>query len=297
MKLELKKITKSFSGKPILHDVSFTVENGKPLGFLGRNGAGKTTTIRILMDIFGADSGEILMNGKPFNRKDYRIGYLPEERGMYQKVKILDQLVYFGELKGLSKELATERSLKLLESFELLEYKDKLLETLSKGNQQKVQIMQVFLDDPDIVILDEPFSGLDPVNANLLKKVIVDFIGEDKILIFSSHQMSHVENLCKDVAFIKKGTITKESSLASLKSEYTKNKYELKTSDDIDSILEKLGINFNKKYNIYKVETEDINKLVKDLLNKDIELEYFKPLDISLEEIFIRLDGGQNETV
>ena len=165
MRLEVKDITKSFGEKEVLKGISFAVESGEALGLLGRNGAGKTTTIRIIMQLFLQNSGEVLLDGKPIDIRQVNIGYMPEERGLYPKKKVLEQLVYFAELKGVSKADATARADKLLTRLGMLEYKGVKLETLSKGNQQKIQLITAVIHNPDIVILDEPFSGLDPVNA------------------------------------------------------------------------------------------------------------------------------------
>ena len=238
MRLELKNINKSFNKKQILHDVSFAIESGKAMGFLGRNGAGKTTTIRTLMNVFKPDSGEFLLDGMPFDRRKYKIGYLPEERGMYQKINIIDQLVYFGELKGLKSKDARKSALELLEKVELSEYANKNLETLSKGNQQKVQILQAIINDPDIVVFDEPFSGLDPVNSRILKDIISEFIKKDRIVIFSSHQMSYVEEFCDDVTFIKNGKVILSDNLEKIKEVKGKGKYiiQIKKENSFENI-------------------------------------------------------------
>ena len=202
MQLQFRHINKYFDDFHVLKDVTFTVRSGQIFGFLGRNGAGKTTAIRILMDVFKADSGEISLDDNPFSRDDHIIGYLPEERGMYSKSKVKDQLVYFAMLRGASKRKALDSVLYWTRRFEIDEYLERKLETLSKGNQQKVQITQAFLNEPDILILDEPFSGLDPVNAQLFQDALLDYISQDKIIIFSSHQMSYVEAFCDDIAII-----------------------------------------------------------------------------------------------
>ena len=176
MKLEVKNLTKSFGEVEVLHGISFCLESGRAMGLLGRNGAGKTTTIRILMDVFKANSGTILMDGKPFCPKEYQIGYLPEERGLYPKKTVNEQLIYLAMLRGMSAKQAKENTKKWLARMGVLEYENRKLETLSKGNQQKVQLAQTLICDPDIVILDEPFSGLDPVNAQILKDVIKEQI-------------------------------------------------------------------------------------------------------------------------
>ena len=219
MELKLIDINKSFSGKHILKDVSFVARSGKPLGFLGRNGAGKTTTIRILMQVFNPDSGQVLLNGEEFDRSKYKIGYMPEERGLYPNVTVGDQLFYLGKLKGMETSAINQAVEYWLGSFELLDYKNKNLETLSKGNQQKIQIIQSVINDPDILILDEPFSGLDPVNAQSLSQVIIDFIEKNRIVIFSSHQMSSVEEFCDDIVLINNGEIILNGSLNKVKAE------------------------------------------------------------------------------
>lgn len=219
MELKLIDINKSFSGKHILKDVSFVARSGKPLGFLGRNGAGKTTTIRILMQVFNPDSGQVLLDGEEFDRSKYKIGYMPEERGLYPNVSVGEQLYYLGKLKGMETSELNQAIEYWLGRFELLDYKGKNLETLSKGNQQKIQIIQSVINDPDILILDEPFSGLDPVNAQSLSQVIIDFVEKDRIVIFSSHQMSSVEEFCDDIVLINNGEIILNGSLNKVKAE------------------------------------------------------------------------------
>lgn len=295
MRLEVKNINKSFSGTQILHDVSFNVVSGKAMGFLGRNGAGKTTTIRTLMDVFKADSGVFLLDGKPFNRSDYKIGYLPEERGMYQDVKLLDQLIYFGELKGMDKSSAKASAEKWLERLELKEYANKKLETLSKGNQQKIQILQAVINDPDIVVFDEPFSGLDPVNSIVLKDIITEFIEKDRVVIFSSHQMSYVEEFCDDITFIKKGRIILSGSLEEEKIRKGEGKFVLKTDDvsrnKLEDIKGIISVTDTKKGQILEVDkTLNTNDILKELLNNNINVIKFEPYRPSLEEIFIELD-------
>lgn len=296
MILEIKNINKSFNKTKILKDVSFTVESGRGMGFLGRNGAGKTTTIRSLMNVFKADSGEFLVDGQKLDINKYKIGYLPEERGMYQKINLIDQLVYFGELKGMTKKEAKESALNLLEKVELSEYVNKKLETLSKGNQQKVQIIQAIINDPDIVIFDEPFSGLDPVNARVLKDIIIEYIKKDRIVLFSSHQMGLVEEFCDDITLIKKGEIMMTGDLDDIKENLGLGKYVIKTKDnDAKSKLEALpkvkSIQQLKDEILIELEAEDKdNELLKNLMDLGIEIESFKPYRPTLEEIFIQVD-------
>lgn len=296
MKLEIKNINKSFGDKQVLHDITFTVESGRAMGFLGRNGAGKTTTIRTLMDIFKPDSGEFLVDGQKFDRNKFKIGYLPEERGMYQKINILEQLIYFGKLKGMNKEDAKNSALSLLDLVELKEYANKKLETLSKGNQQKVQIIQAILDDPDIVIFDEPFSGLDPVNAKVLKNIIQNYIQKNRIVLFSSHQMSTVEEFCDDITFIKQGKIRLSDSLKNVKYQLGRKKYLLST-DDINALDKLKNIEYISNTSTFKdhilIETQDEildNKLINDIVKNDINIISFNPYRPSLEDIFVKMD-------
>jgi ABC-2 type transport system ATP-binding protein len=241
MQLEFQNITKRFGDKEVLHAVSFIVGSGRAMGFLGRNGAGKSTTMRCLMDVFKPDSGAFLLDGKPFKVKENRIGYLPEERGMYQKHKVLDQLVYFAMLRGADRQDALRSANHWVDYFELGDFKKKPLEQLSKGNQQKIQIAQSFLNEPDILILDEPFSGLDPVNAQIFKDTISSFVSQGKLVIFSSHQMSYVEEVCDDITLIHEGNILLSGALDEIKRDLGQDKLRLRveamTLEALDTAL------------------------------------------------------------
>ncbi len=298
MKLEVKNINKSFGNKKILKDVSFAIESGRTMGFLGRNGAGKTTTIRIIMDVFKPNSGEVLIDGKPFNKNDYKIGYLPEEKGMYQKVSLLNQLIYFALLKGMDKKSARDSSIKMIEKMNLTDFLNKPLSTLSKGNQQKFYIAQAIVNDPDILILDEPFGGLDPVNASVLKDIIKEFISKEKIVVFSSHQMSHVEEFCDDVTFIQDGNIILSDNLKKIKKEMGKNKVKL-VVENIKSVevkdklkeIKDIEVEVNRDYLIIEcLNNKTTNSLLKDLLKLDLVIESFGYYEPSLETIFIKLE-------
>lgn len=224
MGLELRNIEKSFGEKKVLKGVSLVAEGGKAFGLLGRNGAGKTTSIRIMMDVFPANSGEVLFDGKPIDYNKVQFGYLPEERGLYPKKKIIDQLVYFAELKGMSTKAATAAVDYWLDRLGMTEYRNKRLDTLSKGNQQKIQLITALAHDPEIVILDEPFSGLDPVNALLLKDVVKETIAKGKIVLFSSHQMSYIEEFCDSIAIINGGEVVLTGDLHEIKHNYPRNR-------------------------------------------------------------------------
>ena len=224
MKLELLDIHKSFGDKVVLNGVSLTAESGQAFGLLGRNGAGKTTGIRILMNVFPADSGSIMLDDEPLDYHRTRIGYLPEERGLYPKKKIIDQLVYFARLKGMDSREAVRAVDYWLDRLGMSEYRNKKLETLSKGNQQKIQLVTALAHDPHIVVLDEPFSGLDPVNAMLLKDVVKEEIARGKVVLFSSHQMSFIEEFCDSIAILNKGSIVLSGQLHEIKRNYLRDK-------------------------------------------------------------------------
>lgn len=302
MKLEVKNITKSFSGTEVLHDVSFSVTNGKALGLLGRNGAGKTTTIRILMDVFRANSGEILLDGKPFKQLNYQIGYLPEERGLYPKKKVLEQIVYLAQLRGMKRKEAIKSARLWLEKLQIPEYENRVLESLSKGNQQKVQLAQTLVCNPEIVILDEPFSGLDPVNSQILKETIIDLIKENKIVIFSSHQMNYVEEFCEEIAIINKGNVVLSGNLKEIKRDYGRNRLILSAVNyELKDLKIKLEKELNNLVTIEEIKKDFIvlnlinNKNKKDFLNEiyksDIDIEVFGDYQPTLNDIFIQKAG------
>lgn len=303
MKLEIKNIHKSFSGKKILHDVSFTVTTGKAMGFLGRNGAGKTTTIRALMDVFKADEGHFLIDGKPFDPRRFNIGYLPEERGMYAKEEILSQLVYFAQLRGIKKAQAKASAEHWLKRFELDYARNHKLETLSKGNQQKVQIAQALIGDPDILIFDEPFSGLDPVNSQVLKDVIREKIEAGKLVIFSSHQMTYVEEFCDEITLIEQGRIILSGNLDEIKNALGKSKIRLKSAnfqngelkEKLQTISDSLDISEDKKSLIIRLpENNNLSNFLNQCLKSGIEIEMISPYQPSLTDIFIQKVGAEH---
>jgi len=240
MELTLKNLEKSFGEKYVLQGISFCAKGGQAFGLLGRNGAGKTTTIRILMDVFPADNGEILFDGAPIDYSKVQFGYLPEERGLYPKKKIIDQLVYFAQLKGMSRSAAVQSVDHWLQRLGMAEYRNKRLDTLSKGNQQKIQLITALAHDPQIVILDEPFSGLDPVNAMLLKDVVKEEISRGKIVLFSSHQMSYIEEFCDSIAIINGGKVVLSGELQQIKRNYPRNRLVLRSAQ-WQQILQELG--------------------------------------------------------
>lgn len=305
MKLEVKEIRKSFGEKEVLHGINFAVESGKALGLLGRNGAGKTTTIRILMDVFHANSGEILLDGKPFVPKNNSIGYLPEERGLYPKRTVLEQMVFLAKLRGMKTAKAKENAMKWLKRLEVSEYANRKLETLSKGNQQKVQLAATLVCDPEIVILDEPFSGLDPVNSQILKDVVNELIAVGKVVIFSSHQMSYVEEFCDNIAIINQGEVVLAGELKEIKKDYSKNRLMLSAENySLNELAEKVGKELKgvsvaeKKKEFLVLElTEGISKkdVIKALAETDIDIVKFGRYEPSLNDIFVEKVGEEIE--
>lgn len=300
MKLQVNNLEKYFGEKKVLNGVSFEAESGKAFGFLGRNGAGKTTTIRIIMDVFRQNNGEILLDGEKFNPKKAKVGYLPEERGLYSNQSIYDQLFYFARLKGAKRKYAKENINYWLERFGLMEYKKAKLGSLSKGNQQKVQIIEAILNDPDIFILDEPFSGLDPVNSMELRKVIKEFIKNGKIVIFSSHQMSYVEEFCEEIAIIEDGNIVLDGNLKDIKTHESDGKLlvsseNMKVTEFREKILDMgmvLEANIDKDDIIIKLRDNFTkNQLLQSLLDEKIEISKFSDFEPSLQDIFVSKVG------
>ena len=294
MILEFINVEKSFGAKKVLKGVNFTAKSGVANGYLGRNGSGKTTSFRILLDIFKPDKGQILLDGKKLDHKKVKIGYLPEERGMYDGVGLVDQLTYFGMLKGMKKKAAQTEAKKWLEYFDLKDDKQ-ALKTLSKGNAQKIQIIQSVMNDPDILVFDEPFSGLDPVNVSKLKEIINNFIKRDKLVLFSSHQMPVVETFCEDVHILEKGEIVLSGNLDYMKKQLGHGKMILSVSNitnqelyanlrslpmGIDLSLKPEGVLLDFK------EPDAKRELINKLAGSSFDIEEFKLYKPTLEEIF-----------
>lgn len=296
MVLEFKEIEKSFGDLKVLKRVSFSAQSGKAFGLLGRNGAGKTTSIRIMMNVFSQDGGEVLIDGQKIDYKKVKFGYLPEERGLYPKKKISEQLIYFAELNGLSYKEAVDSVNYWLERLGMSEYKNKRLDSLSKGNQQKIQLITALAHNPDIVILDEPFSGLDPVNAMLLKDVVKEVIANNKIVIFSSHQMNYIEEFCDSIAILNGGQIAICGDLYDIKRNYPRNKLVVRSVDS-DKIQAECGLACEKgeaqgEIIIMLPDAADKKAIMQKLTEKyDIdEIKIFEP---SLNDIFVEHAGKQ----
>lgn len=295
MLLELKNIEKSFGDKQVLKGVSFTAESGKAFGLLGRNGAGKTTSIRILMDVFPANNGEIFIDGKPINYDNVGFGYLPEERGLYPKKLIIDQLVYFAELKGMSRKNAVKAVDYWLERLDMSEFRNKRLDTLSKGNQQKIQLITALAHDPQIVILDEPFSGLDPVNAMLLKDVVKEQISQGKIVLFSSHQMSYIEEFCDRIAIINAGKVVLHGDLYDIKRNYARDRLVVGTTKP-----ERIKADFGSACTVtdqgslmIRLASPNDKRVIMKRLVESYDIDEVKVFEPSLNDIFIEYAGEQ----
>jgi len=295
VKLELRNIDKSFREKKVLKNVTLSAEGGKAFGLLGRNGAGKTTTIRILMNVFPADKGEVLLDEKPINYDKVLFGYLPEERGLYPKKKIIDQLVYFAELKGMSHSKAVSAVDYWLDRLGMTEYRNKRLDTLSKGNQQKIQLITAVAHDPQIVILDEPFSGLDPVNAMLLKDVVKEIISKGKIVFFSSHQMNYIEEFCDSIAIINGGQVVLSGDLREIKRNYPRNRLVVRSLQN-EKIASEYEGSVERGENgdiIIVLNTPEEKKSVMSKLTETYDIDEIKVYEPSLNDIFVEYAGDQ----
>lgn len=294
MGLIVKNVNKSFGDKHVVDNISFSLEEPGVFGLLGTNGAGKTTTIRMILGIIKKDSGEITWNGKAVTRGNVNFGYLPEERGLYPKSTIYDQLVYFANLKGLNKRAADKAVKMWLDKLNLMEYINSPAEKLSKGNQQKVQFITSMLHDPDLIVLDEPFSGLDPVNTEILSKIMKDLVKSGKYIIMSSHQMSVIEEFCSDLVILNRGKTVLSGNLKEIKDSYETNKVLIETTDEIDGILKKLKVDVLDKNDyeyLVSADADDRSKLLKELVKNNIDVKTFKVIKPTLHEIFIEKVG------
>lgn len=295
MGLVLKNVSKTFVGKRAVDNISFELNKPGVFGLLGTNGAGKTTTIRMLLGIIKKDSGEITWNGKAVDRKSVNFGYLPEERGVYPKTKIYNQLMYFAELKGMKKEEADEAIKNWAQKLKVEEYLDKPAEKLSKGNQQKIQFMTAVIHNPELLVLDEPFSGLDPVNTELLKNIIINLVKEGKYIIMSAHQMSTIEEFCSDILILNKGKTVIKGNLKEIKDTYPANRVQIETNENIETDIKKLGLEIenikNYSYTVKIFDEQKAHELLKELVIKGITINKFEIMKPTLNDIFIEKVG------
>ncbi len=292
--LEIKNLCKSFGDVKAVDDASFVIPEGSVFGLIGRNGAGKTTTIRMMMNIFLPDSGEVILRGakigQDFNTK---VGYLPEERGLYKKMSVLETLLFFAEVKGKNRKDIKKTALNYLERFQLSDRKNSKIEELSKGNQQKIQFITTVLHDPDFIILDEPFAGLDPINTNLLKEIISEMKAKGKVIILSTHLMDFAERLCDHIAMIDKGKIILHGELNSIKTKHGQLNVSLQSKGDISflinsPIVEKIDA-FGSSTIIKVKEPSQTQQLLKLLVDNKIEVNRFDANEISLHELFVEM--------
>ena len=294
--LKVEHIRKEYSTVVAVDDVSLSVNRGEIFGLIGPNGAGKTTTIRTILNIIKADAGSILFDGFPFNELiQNKIGYLPEERGLYRKNKLLNTIIYFATLKGIPSLEAKRRAVEWLKRFELLTYADKKVEELSKGNQQKIQFIIAIIHDPTLVILDEPFSGLDPVNQILLKDIFMDMKQKGKAIIFSTHMMEQAEKLSDKICLINKGKVVIDGDLHEVKSRFGKNTVHVEFDGDGSILKSHERIHKLLLYeNTAEFEITDhlSNQILMADLFQKLKIKKYELVEPSLHSIFLELVGN-----
>ncbi len=297
--LEVQNLNKTFDKVKAVDNVSFSVPEGSVFGLIGRNGAGKTTTIRMLMNIYMPDSGDVILRGTKIGQEfKEKVGYLPEERGLYKKMNVIDTLMFFAELKGKSGNEVHQKAEFYLKQFDLLDRKTSKIEDLSKGNQQKIQFIATILHNPEFIILDEPFSGLDPINTNLLKQIILDMKKEGKVIIFSTHLMEFAEKMCDHIAMIDHGKIILSGELKTIKMNYGKRNVSLDYEGDISflnnhPIIDRIE-NYGNTTGVKVKNDSDVQKLLTLLVQNNITVNKFIADEISLHEIFVTLAGREN---
>ena len=296
MGLELKDVCKNFGTKEAVKQLNISIDKPGVYGLLGTNGAGKTTTIRMILGIIKKTSGTITWNGKEVKRENVNFGYMPEERGVYPKTKIYDQLMYFARLKGMKQKDADKAIDYWLKRLDMEEYRNMLAEKLSKGNQQKIQFIISVMNDPELIVLDEPFSGLDPVNTETLKEVMKELIKENKYIIMSSHQMASVEEFCTDLTILNRGTTVLQGNLAKIKNGYPSEKIEIITVENIDNIIKQAGLeiieNTDNHYLVKIKQEKQGEELFKKLAETNIRVIKFEFKKPTLNEIFIEKVGA-----
>ena len=310
MSLEVKNLQKKYGEKIVVNHLSFCMDKPGVYALLGTNGAGKTTSIRMILGMLSKDGGEVLWNGEPLDSMKVNIGYLAEERGLYPKYKLMDQLMYFARLKKVSKEEAKERILYWAKKLQVEEYlypakkgkkieKDKAADQLSKGNQQKIQLMAALLSDPELIILDEPLSGLDPVNTDLFKGIIKEVIEQGKYVIMSSHQMATIEEFCEDITILNRGEIVLEGNLNEIKKSYGRVNLFVKCEKAFDEIIEKHGLcvlDSSPEVTQIRVESDkQAEDFLMSLIQENKQVIRFELREPSLHEIFIEKVGNSDE--
>ncbi|WP_147630121.1 ABC transporter ATP-binding protein [Staphylococcus xylosus] len=299
MSLLIEHVTKKYKNFTAVNDISLSLEKGKMLGFLGRNGAGKTTTFRMILGLTPITEGTITYNDKVIDRSLYnRIGYLPEERGLHPKMKVEDELRYLATLKGMKSKDITKAIDYWLNRFNIKENREKKIEALSKGNQQKIQLLASMLHKPELLILDEPFSGLDPVNVELLKSAVQDLNDEGTTIIYSSHRMEHVEELCDNVCILNKGELVVSGPIDEVKSNHGHKRVVIETEHqmpEIDTITGMIAVERNKREIKATIESEMIAEKIYDVVTQYGFVKRFQVVEPSLNEIFIAKVGDIHE--
>lgn len=297
--LELQNVRKTYQDHVACNDISFEVPEGKLFGLLGPNGAGKTSLIRIITTITRADSGTILFRGEPLNgNHPSQIGYMPEERGLYKKMKVGEQITYLARLKGYSKKQAKEQLDYWLTKFEIEDWHDKNIEELSKGMQQKIQFICTVIHQPKLLILDEPFSGLDPVNANLIRDEIYELHRKGTTILFSTHRMEQVEQICENIVLINKGTSVLEGSVQEVKEQFKEHLFQLDYVGDLPADIEEhidLERENNNRIVVKLRDDEHANNFLKYLLSYGTTIKAFNEILPTLNEIFIKIVGGASD--
>ncbi|WP_242145646.1 MULTISPECIES: ABC transporter ATP-binding protein [unclassified Bacillus cereus group] len=290
MSLHIQKLTKIFGESKAVNQLHISLPKGEVLGLLGRNGAGKTTTIKMLLGLLTPNEGSIIWDGKAISESGVTIGYLPEERGLYTKSRVVDQLRYFGRLEGMTKKEVDRAIDCWLEKLAIPEYKYKMAGELSKGNQQKIQLIAALLHNPELLILDEPFSGLDPVNAGMLANIIEEQIQKGKTIILSSHRMEQVEAFCQHVCILKKGEAVVEGKLSDIKKEYGFRNLTIEDVIENEQALQALHISYEKEQGLLYVKVHDDAEalmILQNLQGQGVSLRQFKMLEPTLNEIFV----------
>ncbi|MBV5191264.1 DUF4162 domain-containing protein [Staphylococcus chromogenes] len=299
MSLKVSNVSKRFQQVTAVKDISFELETGKMLGFLGRNGAGKTTTFRMILGLIEPSEGEIHFNGHKINTSNYNeIGYLPEERGLHAKLKVVDELTYLATLKGMNKKDIKKAIDYWLDRFQITEHRDKKIESLSKGNQQKVQLLASMIHEPQLLILDEPFSGLDPVNVELLKKAVIDLNQQGTTIIFSSHRMEHIEELCDDVCILNRGQMVVQGPLQQVKRESGYQRVIVDADYDLQDLATLPGVlemKITPKGTLFMIENEQVAHHIYQELQTKGFVRHFEILDPTIQEIFIEKVGDIHE--
>jgi ABC-2 type transport system ATP-binding protein len=294
MIIQVQDLTKRYGDVVAVDHLSFDVEQGEIFGLLGPNGAGKTTTIRVIMDILTPDAGSVTVLGQPPGKAKSRVGYLPEERGLYRRVKVLDTLVYLAELKGVPRNTARERAMGLLERIQLEDWATRKVSDLSQGMQQRLQLAASLVHDPEVLFLDEPFQGLDPVNVERVKDLVAELHREDKTIVLSSHQMNLVEALCDRILLINQGQALLYGTLAEIKQAYAPNTVRVRAPHipiDLPGVVDVEPD--DDAFNLTLVEGGSPQAVLRALVDRDVEVQAFEVAPVPLEEIFVAVVSGE----